>query len=1053
MLLALLANIEYLEKEGSSQFRVRNGEFISEVGGVFLYEFTLDFLQEIVPDSEVELRIRYQTVGGKVIATNGRTLQITVDKNLGATIAEATVIVSSSYLLQLLHDRLKETREGAVILSDLADKTFGLVEPIVGTDMTYEFPSLTLGDRKPPNEYQEQAIRQALGSEVLFIWGPPGTGKTTTIAQIIEGFIERDMSVLLLAHTNVATDGAFGDFIELQVAEESLDYQNGKFIRVGDITPKSKLAQLEMVRLDIIEQKVGAELRKEIDELRKKVEVIEKRIKSNQKLLSQFLSLDKVNAEATKLGKQLDAKKEEVEKQTEDLKKANRNLEEADEAVTRYQTKGTIGRFFTADNLDVLMARKVDILTRIGTLEHQIATGQKILAKGERIGNDLLDQRDELLSELRDHDREVIQREYDVAQSETKPLEEQIGALQKQLESLRVKLIGEAKVISTTLTKSYSDKSVLAREYDCIIIDEASMAPLPALWYACGLAKEKVVIVGDFYQLPPVVKHRVLKEKKSKIEVEQEEALIKKWLMRDIFGVVGIPEAIKKGVKPPVLQQLKIQYRMHPDIGDVINALVYAKGSGHFSLEHGESTFDNGVKLLDKEPLRGAHIGFYDTSEKHAYPSKTDSGSYYNLLHALFCVELAQRALDNGYKSVGIVTPFRPQANLIQKILIDRQIDKDETVDVDTVHRFQGGQKDVIIFDIVTSQKTKLTDDDMDGGDDEKLINVAFSRAVEKCMVVGDVPLLLKKHSNTSLFRKYFDYCTKKGHVAHSCEGILTEFEAKMEAEKWLEKIYNAESLEVEMEKSAIYDQTDFYPRFIKDLLSATKEVVICSPYITEERMKTFYPIFHHLLGKKVNVFVLTRKTEEHTENMKLFADTALKKMNEMGITILPFKGFEHRKLAVVDRELVWEGSLNILSQRESGEFMRRIEGAETSKQMMQFLRLDRNIGMAGENNLEKCEQCKEPGAYYWNGTSRFGPWTYCLARIHGKGKSPKTAEERKAKKKSLAKARRQAKEYTDDGEPICPEHEIPMVKKKGHWGEFWGCQRYPRCRITEKIR
>ena len=54
---------------------------------------------------------------------------------------------------------------------------------------------------------------------------------------------------------------------------------------------------------------------------------------------------------------------------------------------------------------------------------------------------------------------------------------------------------------------SYSNKKILSREYDCVILDEASMAPLPAIYSAASIAKKKVVLVGDFFQLPPIAKH------------------------------------------------------------------------------------------------------------------------------------------------------------------------------------------------------------------------------------------------------------------------------------------------------------------------------------------------------------------------------------------------------------------------------------------------------------------------------------------------------------------------------------------------------------------
>ena len=43
-------------------------------------------------------------------------------------------------------------------------------------------------------------------------------------------------------------------------------------------------------------------------------------------------------------------------------------------------------------------------------------------------------------------------------------------------------------------------------------------------------------------------------------------------------------------------------------------------------------------------------------------------------------------------------------------------------------------------------------------------------------------------------------------------------------------------------------------------------------------------------------------------------------------------------------------------------------------------------------------------------------------------------------------------KETTSEGTPICPKHELAMVRRKSRFGEFWGCPKYPACRVTHKI-
>jgi hypothetical protein len=51
-----------------------------------------------------------------------------------------------------------------------------------------------------------------------------------------------------------------------------------------------------------------------------------------------------------------------------------------------------------------------------------------------------------------------------------------------------------------------------------------------------------------------------------------------------------------------------------------------------------------------------------------------------------------------------------------------------------------------------------------------------------------------------------------------------------------------------------------------------------------------------------------------------------------------------HRKLAILDRSILWEGSLNILSQNSSSEIMRRIQSAELAWQMAHFTKLDAHL-------------------------------------------------------------------------------------------------------------
>lgn len=1045
MLLALEANIEYLRQEGSSQLRVKNGRFLNSVGDVYIYEFTLEFFQNIDPDTDVEVRVRGESAAGRVIAVDEKKVQVELDKNIGAIIPEARLIISSYYLLQLLYEKLKKVDNGELQLTDLAEKTFKL-KP---TDVKKSDYTIPPSQTELPNPSQEEAIRLALGSEVSFIWGPPGTGKTQTIARIIEGFLGKNLSVLLIAHTNIATDGVLLNVV--RHLENTDDYRDGKFLREGSIH-KPELKKYEMVIPSVVLEKKGLPIKQEIKTLTRKIDEVSLVAARSYEILRDFQKLETLLKEEVNIKGDIVQKEKFISEAKETIAAIEIQLKDIEAKITKCQSMGTIARFFSGLNLEKLTREKLTVLIWKEKEIQKISANTQSIATGRNKLQRFLDERKEIEARLRnedfDHHKSIIEK----TRGELKNLKEQRDLLLKQLEELVNTLIKEAKVIATTLTKSYSSQVVLSREYDCIVVDEASMAPLPALWYAAGLAKAKVVIVGDFYQLPPIAKHRVLRRKeKTAEEVKKEETLVDKWLKKDIFEISDIFASVRSGVKPDWLEQLKIQYRMHPDIAEVVNSLVYGKSGKQFELNSAENTKNNGVTRLSKPPLENAHIGIYDTSQIGSLSSRTDSGSYYNLYQAFLAVALAKQAVESGYESIGIISPFRPQTNLIQKIVEDEGLN--QSIEVDTVHRFQGGEKQIIILDTTTPQPTKLTDDQTEGGDDEKLLNVAFSRAKEKCIVIADVEGINKKHSLTSLLRKFIKYCNEKDFPVISSVDILPRFLVSEKTEQWLKQINNVTTIEKEVKKSRLFDETDFYPHFIKDLLEAKQEVVIDSPYITTERVKTFTPIFEHLISKGVKIFILTRQPKEHDSTIKYQAESEIKNFEKMGIIVLPFIGYIHRKLAIIDRNILWEGSLNILSQRDSHEIMRRFVGKETAQQMMTFLKLDKNIGDIGDNKLQRCEYCKEAGAWYWTDKSMYGGhWTFCLVGGHKLGAAPKSKEEVAKLKQQVRKLRKAKKKTTSEGTPICPKHDLAMIKRKGPYGQFWGCPRYPACKITHKM-
>jgi len=141
--------------------------------------------------------------------------------------------------------------------------------------------------------------------------------------------------------------------------------------------------------------------------------------------------------------------------------------------------------------------------------------------------------------------------------------------------------------------------------------------------------------------------------------------------------------------------------------------------------------------------------------------------------------------------------------------------------------------------------------------------------------------------------------------------------------------------------ESTLYDQDTFYKAFMRDLSHSKNEVIIESPFITEKRMSTLLPVFAKLRSHNVRIIVNTRNPNEHDGNYYHQALNAIDDMQKLGVIVLYTVG-HHRKLAILDRKIVYEGSLNILSFNDSCEIMRKITSTKAAKQLCKFIAIDR---------------------------------------------------------------------------------------------------------------
>jgi len=269
--------------------------------------------------------------------------------------------------------------------------------------------------------------------------------------------------------------------------------------------------------------------------------------------------------------------------------------------------------------------------------------------------------------------------------------------------------------VMCTLTNAYLLPLRKSQLFDVFVAEEASMAALPALFYAACLCREKAIMVGDPRQLPPIVHSR--------------DELVQRAIGRSVFEVT-IPDPTRSDV----VAMLDVQYRMHAAIGALVGRLFY---DGR--LVHGADVARNDA-IAARAPYRGLPLIVLDTDARTTCQRAAKGSSRVNAVSAEVTAGLAFEAVTDGAASVAVITPYAAQAREIRRGLAARRIAG--AVECSTIHRFQGRECDVVIIDLVDAAPMRpglLLSGSGSQADACNLLNVSLSRARGKLIIVADV--------------------------------------------------------------------------------------------------------------------------------------------------------------------------------------------------------------------------------------------------------------------------------------------------------------------------
>lgn len=562
------------------------------------------------------------------------------------------------------------------------------------------------------NESQKLAVETAFANAMTIVEGPPGTGKTQTILNVIANLIVQNKTVAIVSNNNsavfnvreklhrygygmvVASLGnndniqSFFDNLKTQEIDETFELPQERLIEA-----KSVVKNLDSILTQCFQYRNKlATLKTQLSD----TEIEFSHIKSEQPISESLKAeLDKKFYRKWNCNKALKLKHKlssiDFSKKLSIIAKLR--------FVLQYGLFDMSTIHIYREEFNVYLNHKFYELY-IDKLQDEIASIEKWLAfnNEESILNQFVNTSKEIFNALLFKKYKELKKESFTAGD------------------YRHKFNDFVKHYPVTLSSTLSLKTCISDEYlfDYLIIDEASQVDIikSAVCFSCC---RNVIIVGDSMQLSHIV------DEKSKEIAEQ---------LKKIHHIVPAYDYVEQNILnsfkclygdkiKSVL--LKEHYRCHPTIIGFCNKKYY----------------NNNLVIMtsgDNHPFRIIETNISGGRGKYNQRQLDETELY------------IKKNYSDDYNRVGVIAPYRDHADMLKKRL-------PAGAEADTIHKYQGREKDTIIFNTVRNQINEFIDN-------PNLINVAVSRAVKEFIVVKPASMELPHGTNIGDMIRYICYTT-----------------------------------------------------------------------------------------------------------------------------------------------------------------------------------------------------------------------------------------------------------------------------------------------------
>ncbi|MEP3114143.1 AAA domain-containing protein [Nisaea sp.] len=574
-------------------------------------------------------------------------------------------------------------------------------------------PATPVTDVTPTDaDFDEEKIAilsQALGMhDVLAVEGPPGTGKTKLITEIVVQWLRRNphQRILLSSQTHIALDNVLG--------------------RLAELDPKMELVRIG--RFD--DPKISEESKKLLLEKRLETWVTEVRQLAEAEM-TRWAVENGVDRATVEVGMKVEQLLQILKRQS-DLRDAIKEIRVERDEVSGDEAQSGIDDDEETTQLD----------SEIGTLEREV---QQLLEEERKLRCDMMtigsyakelaESKD--IDDLADWAGHFLKMEPTVDACRARlALLEEWGLRVGRSPDFNAALLSSAQVIAGTCVGIASVKGMEEVAYDLCIVDEASKATATEILIPM-VRSRRWIIVGDPKQLPPF-----FEELGDDLRAEFEDKEVKATLLdRLLDDRDGLPQGCRAA--------LRNQYRMVKPIGDLVSECFYEKQLNSPIKNHG-------LKLEHAFPKP---VMWYST---HNLENRTEriKGQTFSNLAEVAAIRLKLQRLQFIAKmqkrriSVAVIAGYTAQVELLRE-MESQGVAEWQNLDVvcNSVDSFQGRQADVCIYSVVRSNKRR----NLGFLREHPRLNVALSRGKSALVIVGD-QVFCRQVPGNNPFKPVIDY-------------------------------------------------------------------------------------------------------------------------------------------------------------------------------------------------------------------------------------------------------------------------------------------------------